>query len=61
MAHTVRIMHYTGTPTTGIWCNACMTSGGITVPLNRLTQHGVTTMATGLWCTTCETAGDLQL
>lgn len=49
-----------GTPTSGHWCNACMTSGGVTIPINRLTTTGVTTLATGYACLTCEGPGDLE-
>lgn len=60
MARTVRIRLELGTLISGIWCNACMTSGGFNIPLYRLTEHGVHTMPTAAGCTTCKGRGDLQ-
>jgi hypothetical protein len=49
-----------GTPILGVWCNACMTSGGFRMPLNRISWYGVSTIATAVGCFTCEGPGDLE-
>lgn len=56
--HVIRLD--TGTPIYGIWCNACMTSGGFHVPIHRLGLTGVTYMITAAGCITCAGPGDLQ-
>lgn len=61
MAQRVRTVRLDqGTPTTGIWCNACMTSGGVHVPLLHMNSVGVTCVAIGYGCITCDGPGDLQ-
>jgi DnaJ-class molecular chaperone len=61
MAHHVAVIRLElGTPEHSIWCNACMTSGGFRIPLQRLSPFGVTHMATAQGCTTCEGRGDLE-
>lgn len=58
---TVTIVLDPGTPILGIWCNACMTSGGFIVPLSRICRHGVTPMVKAAGCLTCGGRGDLEL
>jgi len=61
MATTVvfRLIH--GTVRTGIWCNACMTSGGFEVPLYRLCdEHAAHLVTIGFGCLTCQGPGDLE-
>lgn len=61
MANTVVVVRLEpGTPETGIWCNACMTSGGFALPILRLCPHGVQTVAIAAGCFTCEGPGDLD-
>lgn len=60
MQRTVVIRLDPGTPQLGYWCNACMTSGGIRIPLHQISGHGVTTIATATGCLTCQGPGDLQ-
>ena len=60
MARTVVIRLDAGTPELGLWCNACMTSGGIAIPLHRICGHGVTTFAVATGCLTCQGPGDLE-
>lgn len=50
-----------GTMIRGIWCNACMTGAGFAIPLNRLSEFGVTTISCAYGCTTCQTTGPGQL
>lgn len=60
MHPTVVLLLDQGTPITGIWCNTCMTSGGIHIPLVRLGLTGVTHLAVAAACLTCGGPGDLQ-
>ena len=46
-----------GTIITGIWCNGCMTSAGFAIPLNRLSEFGVSTITTAYGCQTCQVRG----
>lgn len=57
MARTVMIRLDLGTMITGIWCNGCMTSAGFTIPINRLSEFGVSTITTAYGCITCQVKG----
>lgn len=59
-ARTVIVQVEPGILRTGMWCNACMTSGGFHLPLHRICDHGVTTVAVAVGCFTCEGPGDLE-
>lgn len=59
-ARTVTVILDAGTPTLGLWCLDCMTSGGFTLPLYRLCRHGVTRLATATGCLTCGGPGRLE-
>ena len=55
----IRLDH--GTLIRGIWCNGCMTSAGCAIPINRLSEFGVTTLTAAYWCNTCQVRGPRQL
>lgn len=61
MARTVLIRFELGTMIRHIWCNGCMTSAGFAIPLNRLSEFGVTTVTCAYACTTCRVTGPGQL
>ena len=60
-ARTVTIVLDAGIPELGIWCRACMTSGGFKLPLYRVCGHGVTLITHARGCLTCGNRGDLEL
>jgi len=42
-----------GEPVTGLWCDACMTSGTCEFPLYWLRESGVSLMGTARRCIVC--------
>lgn len=48
-----------GTPTKGVWCDVCQTSGIVLWPVHALGASGVSELGTRRHCYTCDPTGNV--